>query len=192
MKIIYEDGSELVGEDYLNAESDQGKKVKEVALTPTAQISPAAKTAIEQADLIIIGPGDYHASLLATLLPIGTKEAFANSKAKTVYLTNLMSRHHQTDNMRISDYVTGIEHHLGKKLDHIIVNSQLIPQEVIKHYESHHEYPVTDDLPQDNRVIRAEIISDESIVQTTGDDLSRSFLRHDNKKLTTVLKSIIK
>src|SRR3989339_306188 len=74
LKIIYEDGSELVGEDYLNAESDQGKKVKEVALTPTAQISPAAKTAIEQADLIIIGPGDYHASLLATLLPIGTKE----------------------------------------------------------------------------------------------------------------------
>jgi len=41
-------------------------------------------------------------------------------------------------------------------------------------------------------IIRAEIISDESIVQTTGDDLSRSFLRHDNKKLTTVLKSIIK
>ncbi|MEN8253571.1 MAG: gluconeogenesis factor YvcK family protein [Patescibacteria group bacterium] len=191
LEIEYEDGSKLIGEDYLNFESQIGKKVKDVKLSPSGQISPAAKRAIETADYIIIGPGDYHASLVATLLPKGNKEAFAKSKAKILFIVNLMSRYMQTDSMSTKDYVKGIENHIGKQIDQILINEQSIPKNIMNIYAKHEEYPVKNDLQDDVRVIRAEVLSDESVAQVSGDGLSRSYLRHDSDKLKNVLQKIL-
>lgn len=191
LEIEYEDGSKLIGEDYLNSESAINKKVKDVKLSPKAQISPAAKLAIESADQIIIGPGDYHASLISTILPEGNRTAFAQSQAKILFIVNLMSRHLQTDAMKASDYVLGIEKQIGKQVDQILINEQNIPENILELYAQHQEYPIEDDLLADKRVIRAEIISDKSVKQINGDGLHRSFLRHDSNKLKQVLEKIL-
>lgn len=191
IEITYEDDTKILGEDYLNPESNTGKNVKSIALKPKAKINPLAAQKIKTAKQIIIGPGDYYASLLATLLPEGIKAAFKQSSAKVSLIVNLMSRHMQTDTMKASDYVAGIEAHIGKKIDRIIINSGNISPQLLTVYKKHHEFPVADDLQDDNRVERADIISSEEVEFETADDLQRSYLRHDSEKLAKLFTTLL-
>lgn len=192
LKIVYEDGSSKIGEDYLNPESSNGKKVKKVLLTPAVHINPEAAEKIRQAHVIIIGPGDLYASLLATLIARGTKKAFAESKAKIIYVSNLMTRKDQTDDMSVGDHVAIIEKTIGKSVDKILVNNQPIPESTIKHYAASGEFQVENDLKNDKRLVEAAIISDQENVTSEEDKLHRSFLRHDSTKLQPVLAKMLK
>lgn len=190
--IHYTDGSTKIGEDYLNPESKSDKMVAKISLTPAARFNPLAIDAIQEAEFVIIGPGDYYASLLATLLPRGSKQAFAKSSAKIIYISNLMTRAGQTDNMTASDHVKGIETVIGKPVDCILINNEAIPETVVKHYAAGQEYEVKDDLASDQRVMRADILSKAAQQNEVGGSLSRSYLRHDSQKLMKVFKKIIK
>lgn len=191
LQVTYQDGSTSVGENLLNPEHSNGKQVIGIALTPSAKLNPFAQKAIEQADVIIIGPGDHYASILATLLPNGTKQAFAKSKAKIVFIVNLMTRHHQTDHMSASDHVSDIEEAIGQPVTQILLNNTTIPSEVVARYQQQHEHPVDDDLKSDSRSIRADIIADMPKKAAPGDSLHRSYLRHSSQKLIPVLRKIL-
>jgi uncharacterized cofD-like protein len=191
IEIHYEDGSKLVGEDYLNPESEIQKRVISIGLQPSTQINPYAAKAIKEADVIVIGPGDFYASLLATIVPEGTKQAFIESQAKIYYVVNLMTRHFQTDNMKASDHVKGIEAAIGRAVDGVLINNEPIPREILENYQKSHEEVVIDDLSEDTRVHRANIIGTETQESTTADALHRSFLRHDSAKLRTVFAQLL-
>ncbi len=191
IKIYYEDGTTDIGENNLNPEFLKGKKVDKVELTPEAEINPFASKAIIEADYIIIGPGDLYGSILSPLAPIGTKEAFAQSEAKIIYVSNLMTRENQTDNMTALDHLKKIEETIGRIIDVVIINNKPIPENTIAHYEKSHEYVVSDDMRDDQRVIRADIISDQPPETELSDGLSRSFLRHDSEKLQKLFTTII-
>lgn len=192
LAITYEDGSQQIGEDYLNAESGMDKKVANVTLQPDAILHPKATEAILNADSVIIGPGDLYASLLATLLPNDVPSVFANSNAQIIYVVNLMTRHLQTDNMTARDHVQAIEDQLQKKIDMIIINNQPIPEPVLAIYQKANEHPVEDDLTDDSRVVRADILAEEAATSAKSDALHRSYLRHDPMKLLSVFKELIK
>ena len=191
VEIHYEDGSQLVGEDYLNPEAEIQKRVVSINLQPPTQINPYAAKAIKEANVIVIGPGDLYGSLLATIVPDGTKQAFIDSKAKIYYVVNLMTRHFQTDSMKASDHVKSIETAIGRTVDGILINSQPITQEILATYKKSHEQQVIDDLTQDHRVHRADIIGTEDQESSGVDALHRSFLRHDSAKLRTVFAQLL-
>lgn len=191
LKITYEDGTQLVGEDYLNAESARDQRVTQVELEPAAKLHPQAEAALLEADVVIIGPGDVYGSLLAVLLPINIKEVFARSKARIIYLSNLMTRHLQTDNMTTSEHVALIEEYLGKKVTTILINDRPIPQPALDLYAASHEFPLVDDLDGDSRVYRSDIISEETESTPEGDALHRAYLRHDPQKLLSIFKKIL-
>lgn len=192
LKIYYSDGTTKVGENYLNPEFLLDKKVKKIELEPKAEINPYAKQAIEQADFIIIGPGDLYGSLLSPLLPNGTKEAFAKTKAKLIYISNLMTRKNQTDEMTVHDNLLVIEDYIDKKFNLILINNKKIDLEIISHYAKSGEHLVEDDMKDDQRAIHKDIIEDKVEIAESGDTLSRSYLRHSSKKLKNVLEDILK
>ncbi len=190
LQIEYDDGTVVVGEHTLDQPETQFKKIKKVSLTPSAHINPLAKHTIEDANFIVIGPGDYYASLMSTLIPTGTKEAFAHTNAHIVYIVNLMTRATQTHGMTAQDHVRGIEQAIGRKLDTVILNSQPVPPEILKLYEKEGEFPVTDDLQEEN-VLRAPLTSEQVVTKSQDDTAHRSLLRHDQKKLENVLKKLL-
>jgi uncharacterized cofD-like protein len=191
LKIIYEDGSSEVGEHVLDNNSKNPKKIKKVELTPDCQISSLAKENLLEADFIVIGPGDLYASIMSTLVANGTKEVFKNSKAKIIYVSNLMTRRTQTHTMTASQHLEAIENAIGKKVDYIIVNNEPITKQVINHYAKEQEHPVNDDFGSDNRVIRTGLIATDLIKKSKHDTAHRSLLRHDPKKLKSVLQNIL-
>ncbi len=195
LKVNFVDGSSEVGEHVLDLErsemNEDPKKIKNVELTPTAQLNPTAAEEIKMADLVIIGPGDYYASLMAVLAPEGVKQVLAEASGKVMYIVNLMTRLTQTPDMSAQDHVKGIEKAIGRQIDLVLMNSQAIPEELVAVYAQEHEFQVEDDLGDDGRVIREPIISDAVIVKSATDTAHRSFLRHDSQKLVRVIEKVL-
>lgn len=189
--IHYTDGSQAVGEHILDENPSQPKKITNVTLTPTAPLNPEAADAITEADYIIIGPGDYYASVMAALAPDGMIQAFAQSRAKVVYMMNLMTRFTQTHQMSASAHLAGIEQAIGKQVDIVVLNNQPIPDATLKLYAASHEFPVVDDLVSDPRVRRVALLSDELVKPVAFDTAHRSFLRHDQSKVQQVLADLL-
>lgn len=191
LKIVYTDGTQVVGEHTLDETPDTVVAIDHVELDPPAALNPFAAKAIQDADVILIGPGDYFASIMAALSPTGIQEAFAQSQAHIGYIMNLMTRLTQTNEMSAKDHLLGIEKKISKRVDSILINSQEIPSHIRAAYEKEHEHPVENDLSNDPRVIAAPIISSEVFNTSKVDTAHRSVLRHDSQALTQVLAQLV-
>jgi uncharacterized cofD-like protein len=191
LEIRYADGNVVVGEHTLDDNATEARKIAEVKLIPRANISEKAAQAIRSADLVIIGPGDYYASLMAALLPEGTAAAFAQSHAKVVYMVNLMTRITQTHDMTARQHVEGIECIIGKKIDYVVMNVGEIPSDILTAYAASKEFPVEDDLGSDQAVVRVDLVSQELSRKSAVDTAHRSLLRHDVNKVGQVLNKLL-
>lgn len=69
----------------------RGKHIAYVKLKPAVKANPDALEAIEQADVIIIGPGSWYTSVLPPLLPDGMRQALIGARASVVWIVNLFT-----------------------------------------------------------------------------------------------------
>jgi uncharacterized cofD-like protein len=79
---------------------------------------------IEKADVIIMGPGDLYSSIIPSLLVGGISEAIKKSKAKRIYICNIMTKLGETNNFSVLDFANEIEKYLGEKLNYVIYNTE--------------------------------------------------------------------
>lgn len=132
------DGTLIKGETNIDIPK-AGKKrspIEKIWLEPKAEVYGPAKETILNADLIILGPGDLYTSLLPNLLVCGLSEAVNYSKAKKVYVCNLMTKFGETDKFSAEDFVREIEACLGKNiLDFVIVNTKKPSQKILAEYK---------------------------------------------------------
>lgn len=164
-----------------------GEKITRLSTSPLTDINPVAAEAIKTADLIILAPGDLYNSIIANLIIRGAKDSLMQSRAKLLYVVNLMTLNSQTHGFTALDHVQAIEKYSGRSTDYIIVNNQPIPANILKLYQTQHEYPVEDDLGSDPRVTRDHLIAMVTFAKQPGDKLKRSHLRHDFKKLSKTI-----
>jgi len=103
---VLENGKIISGETNIDIPKHNGKlKIKRVFLKPKAKAYPKALEAIRKANIIIIGPGDLYSSLAQIFLVEGMAESISKSKAKKVYICNLMTKHGETNNYTVQDFV---------------------------------------------------------------------------------------
>lgn len=124
--IEYEDGSTLKGETYLD---EVLKKINKISLSKeNPKAYSGAVKALEDADLIIVGPGSLYGSLLPNLLIPGIKKAILNNKkAVKVYVANCSTERTQTRDYSIDDHIKVINNHTLEKLfDYCLVNNKII------------------------------------------------------------------
>lgn len=193
LKITYQDGSELIGEHHLDNKQFGGKKIKQIELVPQSKIYSKASQAIIEADYIILGPGDLYASLLANALTTGFVKAISQSKAKFIFLLNLMTHYTQTHQMTALDHVVEVEKYFAKKPDLILVNNTPINQQVLEFYAKSQEFPVRDDLDSNlHQVLRTDLLAEQLVEQQTQDKAPRSLLRHDSHKVALALINLMR
>ena len=109
----------------------------QLSLTPTATANPRAIAAIQQADLVVIAPGDLYTSLGPLLVIDGIGEALKNSSALKVYVSNLVSKQGQTDHFTVSDHAAEIERFAGTPfLDYVVYNSQIPSEKIAARYKA--------------------------------------------------------
>jgi len=192
---VYENGKKVIGEGFIDEPKHSGKlKISKVFLRPKAKICPEAKKAILRSDLVVIGPGDLYTSIIAALLTESMAKTLKKTKAKVVYVMNLMTRCGQTLDFTAKDHVRILEKYLGKDcLDFILVNTRPIPQKALIKYKKEKEVPVIDDLEDSYfKVIRKDLLSEKETKRVPGDILKRSLIRHDSNKLARAILKILK
>ncbi|MCD4705550.1 YvcK family protein [bacterium] len=191
-----ESGEIIVGEHQVD-DIAINKKVKRFFLNPKANINLKAKKALKEADYIIIGPGSLHTSIITNFLVNGMIQSINNSKAKKIYLCNLMTKFGHTDDFCVSDFVNVIEEYLGKKcLDYVVYNNQKPDEKLIKKYKRKKEFFVCFDkkvLSEKNyKSIGYNLLSDIDHKQNPDDKIKRTLVRHDLDKLGKSLSLVIK
>ncbi len=166
--------------------------LRELRLEPNAKANPKAVAAFMKADLIVIGPGDFYSSIIPNLLVKGISTAIRNSKAKKIYVTNLMSRTSHTNNFRVTDFENTIQRHLGAPLDYVLYNNRKPEAKLLKKYTRKGDEYVHSviRLPK-HRYIGADLVSRDIPVVRKGDPLKRSLIRHDPHKLAKLLVRLL-
>ncbi len=186
----YENGQVVSEEHLIDEPSHDGTlRITQIELKPEAEANLQALDAIKKADLIVLGPGDLYTSLLPNLLVKDIARAIETSKAKKVYVMNLMTKYGQTYNVSAVGHIQILEQYIGKSLDYVLVNASSYPQDILEKYTAMKEFPVVDDLPKKAyyRVIRKPIVAKQLVVKASSDTLVRSLIRHDSDALAKQL-----
>lgn len=153
-------------------------KIKKVYLKPKALANCRALQAIKEADLVIIGPGDLYTSIIPNLLVEGIVKAIKNSKARKIYLVNLMTKYGETNNFQVHNFIEETEKYLGKEIiNYVIYNNKRPASRLLEKYEKEKKYFVEwDEKKLENRKFKAisvDVISSKNLVRHQPDKLAK-------------------
>lgn len=117
-----EDGTIVTGESKIPM---YGRKIRRVYLSPQeAEPLPETLRAIEDADLLVFGPGSLYTSILPTILVENIRNAVLNSTAKRIYICNLTTQAGETLEYAASEHVQALYDHAGEAfIDTILLNN---------------------------------------------------------------------
>ncbi|MEK7128546.1 MAG: gluconeogenesis factor YvcK family protein [Patescibacteria group bacterium] len=188
-------GKVFEGENNIQNADLQSVDIKEVFYKNKVLLNEHAKVSLLKADFIVLGPGNYFCSVLPNLIVEGFREAILKSKAKIILPINLTNKSGHTTNWKVADYVKDVEKYLRKPVDFILVNNDQLSKEQIERYKQEEgEGVLIEDNLNDNRVIRASLLSNIIFEKAKEDILpsTKGFIRHDSKKLAECIERIIK
>ncbi len=129
-----EDGTRIEGQVKVN----ESLKIRAVSLVPAdPKPLPGAVKAIEEAEIIIIGPGSLFTSIIPNLLVPEIAAAIKASKAPKIYVCNVMTQPNETLDFSAADHVRALIHHIGQGvITHVLLNSGKVPPDVLARYEA--------------------------------------------------------
>lgn len=86
--------------------------IEQVEVLPVSAVAPAAVVqAIDEADLIVSGPGSLFTSVLATLVVSGVNQAIQRSHAPFVFIANLSPEIPETEGIGLREQLSVLENH---------------------------------------------------------------------------------
>lgn len=178
MKLVaeMEDGTIIKGESVI---PESGKKIKRLFTDPEHCLPlEEVLSAIREAELIIMGPGSLYTSVLPNLLIKEIADEIEKSKAKKLYICNVMTQPGETDGFTVADHVRTILSHVDNKkiIDTVMVNNYF--QDVaLERYKAENSYPVVVDY-EEIRKLGVNVFE----YRLTDDDNS-GFVRHNPSRL---------
>jgi len=90
----------------------QSSSIRNLSVEPRNAAAPtAAVESIENAELILIGPGSLFTSVLAACVVPGIAQALAGTKARKIYVANLRAEVPETSGFSLQDHVDALVRH---------------------------------------------------------------------------------
>ena len=171
-----EDGTIVEGEHHITSKKS---KIKKVYYKEDAIATKEALNAIKNADLIVFSMGSLFTSIIPNLLIDSIVKQIEQSKAKLMYICNMMTQPGETDDFKVTDHIKKLNEYLGNRnIDIVLANTGIIDAEMAKFYETQEQKdPVVYDEENFDKY-NLEVISDDFTFIT-----DNNLLRHDNIKL---------
>ncbi len=191
------DGKIITGETHIDEVENKVERarIKRAFLTPKVLPNQLSIDAINNADLILIGPGDLYTSIIPNLLVDNIVASIKKSKAQKIYVLNIMTKYGQTTHYTALDHVNDLEKYLGKNIiNTVLVNSTRPSKKTLAWYEDFDEQPVLDDLKgsEGYSIKRSDLLRNVLLGKNSSDSLKRSIIRHDPEKLAATVMDLLK
>lgn len=180
----------VVGESYIPKMCYRlNTKIEKMSMIPHyPKANEEALKAIDEADIVIIGPGSLYTSIIPNFLVGGINEALKKTSAKKIYIGNVMTQRGETIGYSLCEHVKAIREHIKDDIiDIVIANNKKAPEE---YYESYFN-------KEDSKPIFAgdedrKYFEDKKIKLIEGDfiDLEDGFVRHDGHKIGRAINEL--
>lgn len=136
---------------------DRSLRIKKAYLEPKVKADDEAMKAIIAANYIVLSSGSLYTSVIATLLPVGIKEAIDKSRAKIIFVAgNAYHVYGETGPTNLSEIVTELEWYLPRPVDFILYNNHKLSKMEQAHYKKKTWGVITDDS---KKIIDRNIVS---------------------------------
>ncbi|HHE3662507.1 TPA: uridine diphosphate-N-acetylglucosamine-binding protein YvcK [Pasteurella multocida] len=117
---VLQSGASIVGEVGIDNLTELPKSI---FLVPLVKATPEAIEALQEADVILFGPGSFLTSILPPILLPEVIEALQKSHAKKIFIDNLALEQSPAASLSLSDRIQWIHHTVGKE----IIDATIVP-----------------------------------------------------------------
>ena len=180
---LMDDGAMIYGETSIR---NYKSKIAEIFFVPgKCQATPEALEAIKEAEAIVIGPGSLYTSIIPNLLVSDITGAIAESSARVIYISNIMTEAGETDDMNVMDHINTLNRYLGEGvIDDVLCNSSPIDQTRLNSYKIEKARPV--------KIFHEELLMEMDINIIAEDLMAHNkWAWHDSEKLARAVIKII-
>ena len=178
-----ESGSVIMGEHLITEYDD---KIKSVYYKEKPEVNPDVLKAIREADAIILSMGSLFTSIIPNLLCKEVRKEIDNSKAKLMYVCNIMTQKGETEHFTDAQHVKVLHRHLKTPfVDTVLVNIEHVPEDYMD-VEKYDEYLVQ--VTHDFNGLREEgcrVVSSDFL------ELRDGGVFHDGEKVVNELLRIV-
>lgn len=190
-----EDGRVVESEANIIQVPELYKRVRNLEIEPKGvRVNREARQALDNADFIILGPGNVVASLTPPLLISSIADGMRESPAKKVLIVNLMNQRNITGDFEVEDYLVYFDHILGMNVfDTVVYNSAQISESRLEKLGVKDKIVHAMCFREGIRYISRSLVSSKNVHIEKGDILDRTLIKHDEKKIARVIyEQIIK
>ncbi len=183
-----ENGEIIVGKNNISPRVSEIKSsIKQIFLKDgSCKANPKVIDAIKHANVIVLGPGALYTTVISNLLLSEISKSIIHSKAKKIFISNLMNSPGETDGFTLAKHVNEVERYLGKHvIDYVIANNGEITSEMVKDFNQGSSSQVV--LDMENIQNRAISVITEDLVMT-----APSSIIHNSKRVSEIIMSISK
>jgi len=182
LRALLEGGVEICGE---TAIASAGGKIRRIYLEPPdVSANKLALAAIQDADLIVIGPGSVFTSIIPNLLVPGMVETLKAAAAPKVYVCNVMTQPGESEGFSASEHVTAILNSVESRIfDYVMINDGIPSEDILARYHGSGQHLVDADGDRIRatgfRVIQGNFMNQTDVV------------RHDPSRVAARLMAIV-
>lgn len=188
---VLENGNTLKGESHIPLDAIKACSRIDYIYTEPKISYPLEESveAINNADIIVLGPGSLYTSVIPNLLVNNIVDTIYNAKAPKVYITNVMTQPGETDGYDVLEHVNAIlKHSRLDFLDYVIANTEEIPIDTLEKYIMDGSKPVLMGA-RDEEILKSK---DIKLIGENLINIRKDYIRHDNIKLSKLLMEIAK
>lgn len=189
LSALLENGNRVFGESNISLECErQRANVSKISLVPTgAEPFYEVIQSLQQADIIVLGPGSLYTSIIPNLLINRVAKTIYDAKAVKIYVSNIMTESGDTTGYDIIKHIKAIKNHCGyDMIDYIAVNRTPIPPRYLKKYREKGQEPLFLDERQKREIEEMGIciIEDDLI------SIRKELLVHDSDKISALIMKL--
>lgn len=125
------EGKEIIGEENIDLGKYNGKRVlEEVFLHPKdAHCPQQVVSALEEADVIVAGPGDLYTTILPVLIVPKIRQMLETVSAFKVFVVNIANKPFETKGYTVGNYIAAVKKHLGYfPFQTVVANNNMKPK----------------------------------------------------------------
>ena len=121
---VTKEGYEIIGEEQITKSK---REIIDLKYNKKVSVYPKVLEEVKKANLIIFSSGSLLTSVLPHAIVPELQEAIQNSKAKKMYICNMITQPGETDGYKVSDHIKTIRKYIGD-IDIVIANNAKLPK----------------------------------------------------------------